>query len=163
VADAIQPSFLDGVCWVGLAGVAEPDHVGSTIACGRGVIPARGESVRQALTSHVADTRLLLATDNLEHVLDAAELVAELPRTSDRLKALVTCREGLVLGAEHRVTVQPLKVPAGSHVVSVAEVESTDATAPFLAAARRRDERLEVTPENAPVIARICGRLEGSR
>jgi predicted ATPase len=161
VADRVDSSFVGGVRWVGLAGVAVADQVGVTIADALGVIPAAGESAGQALTRYLAGKQLLLVIDNFEHVLDAAELVSELLRECNELKVLATSREALDLTGEHQFLVSPLAVPAASDAVSVAEVESTAGTALFLVAVRRRDQRFELTAENAPVIAQICVRLEG--
>ena len=108
-----------------------------------------------------APKRLLLVIDNFEHVLDAAELVAVLLGTSPGLKVLATSREALDLRGEQCVSVPPLALPALSGAVSVAELESAAASALFLDAARRRDSRFGYSPDTAPVIARICARLDG--
>jgi predicted ATPase len=152
---------LDGVRWVELAGVIGPDDVGSTIARALSVIRVQGESTQEALTRSLTGKQLLLVVDNFEHVIEAAELVGELLSACERLKVLVTSREALDLRAEHRVLVSPLALPAVSERVSVAEIESTAATALFLDAARRRESGLAVTPAIAPVIAQICARLDG--
>ena len=50
----------------------------SAIARALAVTPLPGESPREALRRYLAGKRLLLAIDNFEHVLEAAELLAEL-------------------------------------------------------------------------------------
>ena len=111
VMRALESSFADGVGWVELAAVVRPDDVGSTIARALAVTPLPGESPRQALGRYLTGKRLLLAIDNFEHVLEAAELVAELLGTCPGLALLVTSRETLNLAAEHRVVIAPLAVP----------------------------------------------------
>jgi predicted ATPase/DNA-binding SARP family transcriptional activator/class 3 adenylate cyclase len=160
VMRALEPSFPDGVAWVELAAVVRPDDVGSTVARALVVTPLPGESPRQALCRYLAAKRLLLAIDNFEHVLEAAELVAELLGTCPGLALLVTSRETLNLAAEHRVIIAPLAVPA-IHAITVDEIESTAGSALFLAAARRRDSRFAVSTADAPAIAQICARLDG--
>jgi predicted ATPase/DNA-binding SARP family transcriptional activator len=160
-AHALHASFRDGTCWVELAGVARSEDVASTILRALAVTPWQGETPRDAVCRCLAGKRLLLAIDNFEHVLDAAKLVAELHRACPSLRILVTSREELDLAAEHRVVIAPLAVPAPSEALTVAEIESTDASALFLAAARRHDSRFTVTADTAPAIARICGRLDG--
>jgi predicted ATPase/DNA-binding SARP family transcriptional activator len=152
-------SFRDGVCWIGLAGVASPRDVGSAILRGLAEGPLPGEEAADALRRYLARKRMLLVLDNFEHVVDAAELLVEVHDRCPEVTFLVTSRESLDLAAEHRVVVSPLSVPAPSATVS--EVESTDAMALFVAAARRHDSRFTTTPTDAPVIARICARLDG--
>ena len=74
---------------------------------------------------------------------------------------LATSREALALRAEHCVVVSPLAVPAPDAALTVADLERTEATAMFLAAARRYDNRFRMDPAQAPVIAKICARLDG--
>jgi predicted ATPase/DNA-binding SARP family transcriptional activator len=161
VAHAIHSLFAHGVCWVELAGVSRAEDVGSTIARALAITPLQGESIRDLLCRYLASKRLLLVIDNFEHVLDAAVLLADLIAASAELKVLATSREALDLAAEQRVAVGPLAVPAVSAAVSLVELESSDASQLFVAAARRRDDRFVVTSENAAAIARICVRLDG--
>jgi predicted ATPase len=160
VIRALESSFHDGVGWVELAGVGRPDDVGSTVTRALAVTPLPGESPRQALRRYLAGRRLLLAIDNFEHVLEAAELVAELHSTCPELALLVTSRETLNLAAEHRVIITPLAVPA-IHTATVEEIESIAGSALFLAAARRRDNHFALSTTAAPAIAQICARLDG--
>ncbi len=160
VVRALESSFPDGMGWVELAGVARPDDVGSTVARALAVTPLQGESPREALCRYLAGKRLLLAIDNFEHVLDAAELVAELSGSCRGLTVLVTSRESLNVAAEHRVIIAPLAVPA-PEAATVGEIESIAGSALFLAAARRRDGRFALSATAVPAIAQICARLDG--
>lgn len=160
VVRELEPSFPDGAGWVELAAVVRPDDVGSTVVRALAVTPLQGESPRLALCRYLAGKRLLLAIDNFEHVLEAAELVAELLRACPGLALLVTSRETLNLAAEHRVIIAPLAVPA-IDTVTLDEIESTAGSALFLAAARRRDNRFLLSPTAAAAIAEICVRLDG--
>jgi predicted ATPase len=140
--------------------VTRSDQVGPAIVRALAVTPLHGDVVRDALRRELGAKALLLVIDNFEHVLAAADLIAELHGACRRLKILVTSREALDLSCERRVPVAPLAVP-GSESVSVAEIESTDATALFVSAARRRDSRFVLTAASAPAIARMCARLDG--
>ena len=134
--------------------------MGSTVVRALAVTLLAGESLSQALRRFLGGKRMLLAIDNFEHVLEAAELVAELHGSCPALVLLITSREALNLAAEHRVIVAPLAVPA-IRTATVDEIESIAGSALFLAAARRRDNRFAVTTTSAPAIAQICVRLEG--
>jgi predicted ATPase/DNA-binding SARP family transcriptional activator len=160
VVRALESSFADGVGWVELAGVSRPGDVGSTVARALAVTPLPGESAREALGRYLAGKRLLLAIDNFEHVLEAADLVGELHGVCPGLRLLVTSREALNLAAEHRVIIAPLAVPA-IQTTTIHELESIAGSALFLATARRRDSRFVLSTTAAPAIARICARLDG--
>ena len=161
VAHALEPSFPDGSCWVELAGAARPDDVGSTLARALDVPLISGEPPEDALRRYLARKCLLLVIDNFEHVLGAATLVAGLYAACPGLTIVITSREALNLTCEHRFVVAPLAAPPVSKSVTVADVESTDASALFVAAARRHDSRFSVDVDTAPAIARICARLDG--
>jgi predicted ATPase/class 3 adenylate cyclase len=161
IAYAVEALFADGVWWVELAGVARPDDVAPTVARALPVVRTPGESTEAAIKRYLAHRRLLLVVDNFEHVLEAAELVAEFLEAGDGVTVLVTSREPLDLTAERRAYVAPLAVPQSSPDLSVSEVEEAPATALFLGAARRRGSELTVTPANAALIAETCSRLDG--
>ena len=160
-AHSIGSSFADGAQWIELAGVARPDDVAPTVVRVLALMPLSGENAVDTLTRYLANKRLLLVIDNFEHVLEAAALVGELHAACRDVAILITSREPLNLAAEHRFPIAPLALPHVSDKTTVAEVEAADATALFLASIRRRDNRFELTPGNAPAIARICGRLDG--
>jgi predicted ATPase/DNA-binding SARP family transcriptional activator len=161
VTSTSAPRFADGACWVELAAVERAEHVATTIAQAVGATILAGEDAADALRRFLASKRLLLVVDNFEHVLDAAELVARLLSTSRWVRVLATSREALGLSAEHRVVVPALAVPAGDETVTVADIERTDGTAVFMAAARRHDSSFRIDPGDAALIARICARLDG--
>ena len=161
IAHRLESSFPDGVCWVELAGVSGPQDVGSTVTRALSLTPLPGESATDALGRHLASKRLLLVIDNFEHVLEAAILVAELHRSTAEVVLLITSREALNLAGEHQFLVAPLAVPVSSKTVTVAELETSAASALFLAAARRRNGRFAISPTAAPAVAEICARLDG--
>ena len=158
---ATELHFSDGACWVELAGVARTKEVDFCIAQAVGVAPGEGESVRDALGRALSTRRLLLVVDNFEHVLDAASLIGELLANCRGLTVLATSREALKLSAEHRFVVEPLAVPHNPTATTVADLERASATALFLAAAGRHDNRFSVTPADAPAVARVCAGLDG--
>jgi predicted ATPase/DNA-binding SARP family transcriptional activator len=161
LAHALRPTYADGVCWVELAAVARSEDVASTVARALALTPLPGETVDAALARHLAGRRLLLIMDNFEHLLQAAGWLARQLAQSDRLTVLVTSREGLSLAAEHQIVVRPLMAPARPDATTVDELESTAATALFLAAARRHDSRFTVSATDTPAIAAVCSHLDG--
>jgi predicted ATPase len=85
--------YPQGVWWVPLAPVREPDDVLATAARALGA----GGSLDEA----VGDRRLLLLLDNFEHVIGAAAELSALLATCPNLDVTVTSRERLQLDGEH--------------------------------------------------------------
>ena len=99
--------------------------------------------------------------DNFEHVLEATALVSEILAATSDLTVLATSREALDLAAECRFVIPPLAVPRISHDLSLDEIESSEASELFVAAARRRDSQFELTRDAAPAVAKISRLLDG--
>jgi predicted ATPase len=55
----------------------------------------------------------------------------------------------------------PLSVPVAHKSLSVEELEAYDSARLFADGAASWHPGFEITPENAPVVARVCARLEG--
>jgi predicted ATPase/class 3 adenylate cyclase len=133
-ADAIE-DFADGVFWVPLATIRDPELVEPAIA--------RVVGVKDGLANHLAGRQALFVVDNFEQVLDAASRLAELLGSAPRIKLLVTSREPLRLSSEWEYL-----VPSMSHSEAVA-----------LFTERARKMRSDFQPDQA--VAEICRRLDG--
>jgi predicted ATPase len=117
-------SFADGVFFVDLAPISDPELVVTTIAQTLG-LTATGARPADQLKAVLRHQRLLLLLDNYEQVLAAAPLVAELLAAAPGLEVLVTSRAALHLSGEHEYAVPPLALPPtniavadGKHVVA---------------------------------------------
>jgi predicted ATPase/class 3 adenylate cyclase len=133
-ADAID-EFKDGVYWVPLAPVREPDLVEATIA--------KAVGVTDGLVNHLANRQVLLLLDNFEQVIEAAPRLAEILGATAALKLLITSREPLQLSGEWDYAVPPLP--------------PTDAIVLFTERARALKSDFE--PDDA--VAEVCRRLDG--
>src|SRR5688500_17820736 len=111
LATDLRDQFGDGVSFVPLASVTDPDHVPSAVAQVLGVKEAPGRSVLAGLQDTLRDKERLLLLDNFEPVVQAAPLVAELLAACPRLKVLVTSREPLHVRGERQFAVPPLALP----------------------------------------------------
>ena len=78
VAAELRDAFPDGIFFVDLAPLTEPDLVLPTIASTLGVRETESKSLRAALGVFLATKRLLLVCDNFEHLLAAATVVSDL-------------------------------------------------------------------------------------
>ncbi len=153
--------FPDGVYFVPLAAIADPNLVPSTIAQALGLQEAPGRPPMEHLIEYLGDRKLLLILDNFEQILDAAPRVGDLLRASPRIQIIVTSRAALHVYGEQEFPVPPLSLPDLKHLPSLESLSQYEAVALFIqrAAAARPD--FAVTNENAPAIAEITWRLDG--
>src|SRR5262249_44738863 len=101
VAADVAGRFADGVAFVPLAGVADPQRVLPVAAQALGVDRALGTpgsggpTLGQAVLGYLRGRRLLVVLDNVEQVLPAAPLVALGLDEAPGLTVLATSREPL--------------------------------------------------------------------
>lgn len=107
VAAREQTSFPDGVFFVSLGEVHDPDLVAPTIAKAIGVVEI-GEGIPFLIERRLEDRRALIVLDTFEHLLPAALLVSSLVVRARESKFLITSRRRLNLRGEHEFPVLPL-------------------------------------------------------
>jgi predicted ATPase/transcriptional regulator with XRE-family HTH domain len=164
VAARLLPEFKDGVFFVELASINEPDLVASTVATTLGCKDTSGGSHLDALKQFIRDQRMLLVLDNFEQVLDAAPFVVDLLGSCPTLKVLVTSREALHILGEQQLPVSPLEVPDLTRLPDVHDGQAVlryPAVELFAQRAAAVDPGFAVTHENDRVVAAVCTRLEG--
>jgi predicted ATPase len=160
VASEVVADFADGVAFVGLAPVREPDLVAATIAQALGVGEGGDRSVQTALLAALGRAELLLVLDNFEHLVDAAPLVSELLSACPRLTVLATSRSGLRVSGEREYPVLPLSLPDGD-APPAGHVADAPAVRLFVERAETVNPSFALTDDNAAAIAAICMRLDG--
>jgi predicted ATPase/class 3 adenylate cyclase len=97
-ADAAE-RFRDGVFWVPLAPLSDPQLVPATAAHALGA--------KDGLPEHIGDKAMLVLFDNFEHLVEAGRELAELLSSCPNLALLVTSREPLHLTGEQEYPVPP--------------------------------------------------------
>ena len=102
------PAFADGVWFVDLSTVREPDDVLGTIAKVLGVREQPGKPIGERLARVLNDRKALVVLDNFEQVIDAAVDVVSLLQSTRGLSMLITSRSPLRVGGERTVEVGPL-------------------------------------------------------
>ncbi|MGE3271136.1 MAG: LuxR C-terminal-related transcriptional regulator [Chloroflexota bacterium] len=161
LAADLQGHFEDGVAFVPLAPVRDPGLVASAMVQALGIRDAGGRSPDQLLRAHLRDRHLLLVLDNFEHVVVAAQLVADLLASCPRLQVLVTSRAVLRVRGEHDLPVPPLSLPSGQTLPSAAGVAQSPAVRLFVERARMARAGFTLTDDNAVMVSEICRRLDG--
>jgi predicted ATPase/class 3 adenylate cyclase len=108
VAADLLEGFSDGVFFVPLAPVADPEFVLPAAARALGVKESGGRSLYETVAALLAERQVLLVLDSFEHLLEAAPAVGQLLRTAPALNVLVASRTPLHLSGEQEYEVPPL-------------------------------------------------------
>jgi len=162
VAQELLDHFTDGVYFVDLAPIREPEAVLAAIARTIGVRETSDRSLLDELKKQLQTQTMLLLLDNFEQVTTAAQKMGELLQDCPQLKMLVTSREALHLRGEHIHPVSPLALPnADFKQQSIEQLSQYEAVRLFIERVLAVKPDFTVTNENAPAIAEICFRLDG--
>ena len=160
VAETLVDAYADGTVFVDLAPLHDARLVAATIARALDLREGSGRSARALLLEYLANRQVLLVLDNFEHVLAAAELLAELLQRCQRLRMLVTSRAALRLGGERRMPLHPLAT-APENVTSLDGLAASPAVRLFVDRAQAVDANFLLQPSNAAVVGAICRSLDG--
>lgn len=159
VGAEIGGRFRDGVYFVDLAPVDDPDVVPSQVLRSLGEDAAPGNRPpRDALLDRMADREVLLILDNFEQVIDAASVVADLVTASPRSRFLVTSRGPLRIAAEQEMPLEPMELPDRRDPVGAT---GSDAVALFVDRAMAVRPDFAVTPENVEAVSELVHGLDG--
>jgi predicted ATPase/DNA-binding CsgD family transcriptional regulator len=181
IADEVATAFPDGVVFVPLAPITNPDLVLPAIARELGLQDAQTRGPLDLIIDFLSRRRFLLVLDNFEQVRAAAPELVELLSACDDLVILVTSRALLRISGEQRFPVSPLGLPEdgrrrtedGGRKTGIRGRRRQDATAVdraieqsaavqlFIARAQASDPEFTLDTENAAAIAEICRRLDG--
>jgi predicted ATPase/DNA-binding CsgD family transcriptional regulator len=161
VASESAVDFPDGVFFISLAHVNDPELVLSTIAITLRLSEAGDVPPLERLRAFIGQRRLLLLIDNFEQVIIAAPKLVELLAISPYLKILVTSRSVLHIHGEYEFMVSPLSLPDRGQCDEYETLTRFSAIAFFRQRAQAVKPDFEITPTNASVIADICWRLDG--
>src|SRR5436189_787943 len=118
-ASRVGPQYPDGVAWVELAPLSNPElvphHVADALGVRRDGIRSAGEALLEALR----DWDALLVLDNCEHLVEAcARLADSLLKSCPRLRIMATSREPLGIGGARAWLVPALTLPEGGKPVT---------------------------------------------
>ena len=116
-------AFADGVWFVPLASIGDPDLVAPAIAQALGIRERSDRPSDERLARFLRTRRLLLLIDNFEQVVIAAPLLTDLLARCPALKILVTSRFALCVEGEQLFPVPPLELPGPSDFASLAALE----------------------------------------
>lgn len=155
-------AYQDGVWLAELAPHSDPALAPRAVMTTLGVREQPDKSLTQTLCDYLASRQALLVLDNCEHMVDAAAgLAKDLLLACPRLRMLATSREPLGVPGETIWPVPPLSLPEPETDFTVNGLMRCEAGRLFVERARSRLPAFELTPKNAPAVARICRKLDG--
>src|SRR5436309_1601311 len=164
VAGRLGSHYPDGVAWVELAPLSNPELVPHHVADALGVRRDGIRSAGDALLEALRDWEALLVLDNCEHLVEAcARLADALLRGCPRLRIMATSREALGIGGERAWLVPALALPAveAGKPVTRAVAAASEAIRLFVERTQAVRPSFELREDNVPAIADICRRLDG--
>ncbi|MBN1219856.1 MAG: tetratricopeptide repeat protein [Anaerolineae bacterium] len=169
--------FLNGVGFVSLAAVGSTDLIASAIADALDFSFTGQASPRAQLLTYLAQKEMLLALDNIEHLLHPspetadgmAELVVDILRAAPQVKLLITSRERVNLHEEWVFDVAglafPTAIPPAPPAAETPPADDMLATCSavqlFIQALRRIRPKFSPTAEDYYFIGCICHILQG--
>jgi predicted ATPase/DNA-binding CsgD family transcriptional regulator len=162
VAGDVAGEFEDGVWWVELAPISDPELVAQEVARVLMIKERPGRSMTETLARNLAAAELLLIVDNCEHLVEACErLVSALLYSCPKVRILATSRESLGVAGETVLLVPPLSLPDAGHLPAPIELGRYEAVRLFVERARSATPTFDLTERNARAVALLCSNLDG--
>src|SRR5215213_8454139 len=163
VGAEVVEAFADGVWFVPLAAIADPDLVVPAIAQSLGVREIASEPLLSTLQEYLRKKHALLLLDNFEHLTTAAPTISALLAACPAVQVLVTSREPLRITGERELPVPPLLLPGPRQMrgLPLAELLAYPAIRLFVERAQVVKPDFTLTEANGPDVAAICRRLDG--
>ncbi|NJN82823.1 MAG: AAA family ATPase [Caldilineaceae bacterium] len=154
--------FSHGVFFVELATASRPEQIVNAIAEGIGLALQAGDrrAPKAQLVDYLAAKEMALLLDNFEHLVESADLLAELLQMAPRVKILVTSRERLRLPGEQVFPILGLDqgdADRGSAAQASAAVQL------FVQSAQRAAPGFDLSEQNSAQAVEICRLVEGCR
>jgi predicted ATPase/class 3 adenylate cyclase len=161
VADLID-DFADGVWFVELAPVADPNLVAHIVAQTVDVQEEMSDSILETLAKNLREKQLLLVLDNCEHLVDSCAVLCQklLTKCAD-VRILTSSREALRIPGETLYHVPSLSTPDPHQKVSIGRLSEYETVRLFKDRACLVQPEFVVTDENASALVSICHRLDG--
>ena len=162
VAADLLDSFPNGVWFVELAPLSDPDLIPQTVLSTLGISEQKDKSALDVLQDYLQAKKLLLVLDNCEHLITSAAAVANaILSSAPGVKILASSREALGVRGELSWHVPSLSLPDPKKLPEPEALTQYEAVRLFIDRAMLVNSHFTVTKDNAPAIAQICFRLDG--
>ena len=161
VAHALVDGFHDAVFFIDLAALTDPELVPTAVASALGLMVQTHDPLA-SLLAFIGDKEILLVLDNCEHVIGVAAALAErVVSDAPQAHILATSREALRVEGEHVHLLYSLDCPPEDAGLTATEALRHPAAQLFMERAGASGYRAALSDIDAPIVARICRRLDG--
>jgi predicted ATPase/class 3 adenylate cyclase len=161
VGGALAEDFPDGVYFVELAAVTDPQLVPPAIAQRLGVALTSGQPALEQIAAATREKRMLWVLDNFEQLLDGALIVRDALEACPSVKALVTSRATLRLRGEWELPLSPLELPDASLDLTPEIALGYPAVRLFVDRAQAANPTFALDEGTLTPAVGICRRLDG--
>ena len=152
--------FRDGVYFVPLAAIKEPDLVFSAISTALAIPSASGRP-QDRIQEFLAFRHTLLILDNFEQILEAGPGLVDLIGAAPETHVMVTSRAPLRVSGEQEFPVSTLALPDPTSHVAAESLLNLESVALFVDRAKAVKPDFRLDSENAGAVAQIVAQLDG--
>jgi non-specific serine/threonine protein kinase len=161
VANELGGMFSNGVWWIDLAALTDPNLVPQSVAKALRVQELSNQSLTNTLANSLQAKEILLVFDGCEHLLDAcAQLGKHLLTACHGLKIIATSREVLGIPGERVFPVPTLSSP-DPDIADLSTLNTYDAVRLFIERATTHKPDFAMTDQNAQAIGHLLFELDG--
>ena len=161
VAHTLIDGFHDAVFFIDLAALTDAQLVPTAVASALGLMVQTQDPLVGLLT-FIGDRKILLVLDNCEHVIGVVAALAErVVSEAPQAHILATSREALRVEGEHVHLLYSLGCPPEDAGLTAMEVLRYPAAELFMERAAASGYGAVLSDIDAPILARICRRLDG--
>lgn len=162
VGSRVLNQFPDGVWFIELAPLANPDLIPQTVLTALHFGEQAGKTPLQVLQEQLNKKKLLLILDNCEHLVEAsAKFAHALLMSTSEVKILATSREVLGLKEELTWRVPALPLPDLKSSPELEQLAQNESIRLFAERALLIQPYFNVDQDNVTIIVQICSRLDG--
>lgn len=158
---AMAGTFRDGVFFVPLADLRDPDQFPETFAEALKIVSAGAEPHLDLIAEYLAERSALVILDNFEQILPAAGHLKKILEACPRLSIIVTSRIPLQLRNECELKIEPLDLPPAGIHIPAEELIGYPAVQLFLVRSREAKPSFVADEHTIVPAAEICRRLDG--
>jgi predicted ATPase/class 3 adenylate cyclase len=150
--------FPAGCCLVELAPLSHASECVPALASALHLRETPGRTIQEVVDTFLADKKMLIVLDNAEHLAEIDAPIRDLAASAPVASILVTSRIKLDLPGAVHTRLEPMEI----RPTTTAELQ-TESPAIALLADRvsSLDQSFRLTPDNMPVVAEICERVDG--
>jgi predicted ATPase/DNA-binding SARP family transcriptional activator len=161
VGEELRESFKHGVYYTSFAHICSPEQLLPALAESLGTRFVTDRDLQEQLFNHLRPMHTLLILDNMEHLLDASDIVRAILAAAPNVSILTTSRERLNQSSEVLYTLGGLAFPTDQYYEQTRNALDYEAVVLLLQRAQLVRPGFQLTPDNLAAIVRVCQLVQG--